>query len=227
MLGSWCRDWPCSALGLAADAQTYVQEAKLLASDGVANQRAGMALAVYGNTAVIGAPLSNVGGRVAEGAAYVYVRNSTSWSFLVKLTEYDGGSDNNESDHFGAAVAIFGDTIAVGAPQNPAPMRTQSGFANRGAVYVFTRTNGTWTFKEKIASMDATLGDLFGSAVALSADALLVGAPNAPTPSATHPDTGAAYVYDVPPATMNQRAKLIPPNGAGYDAVRRRRRVGG
>ena len=205
-----------SALGLAADAQTYVQEAKLLASDGVANQRAGMALAVYGNTAVVGAPLSNVGGRTAEGAAYVYVRTSTTWSFGAKLTEFDGGVDNNEADHFGAAVAIFGDTIAVGAPRNPAPMAPQSGFANRGAVYVFKLEGGTWTFKQKIASMDATLGDLFGSAVALSADALLVGAPFAPTPSATHPDTGAAYVYDLVPP-FDQRAKLIPPMGVAYD----------
>jgi hypothetical protein len=74
--------------------------------------------------------------------------------------------------HFGHSVAIDGDTIAVGAPEDD-DKGTRS-----GAVYMVSR-RGDWRVPQKLvppANVDAD--DLLGSSVAISADNLVIGAPN-------------------------------------------------
>jgi hypothetical protein len=50
---------------------TWTQQAKLTASDGAANDYFGTSVAIYGSTAVVGAPIKPYNSFI--GAAYVYV----------------------------------------------------------------------------------------------------------------------------------------------------------
>jgi hypothetical protein len=101
---------------------------------------------------------------------------------VVKLIASDGTADS----YFGHSVAIFGDILVVGAIRADV-----GGSESQGAAYIFYRNhNGAeqWGQVQKISSGGAW--DEFGSAVAISHDTIVVGAPNA-SPA----DPGAAYVF--------------------------------
>ena len=81
----------------------------------------------------------------AAGAAYILVKNGSTWSVQQKIH----GNNTGMGDQFGFDVAISadGNTAVVGAPgednDNAAPNNT-------GALYVFTRTGTTWTEDDMI-----------------------------------------------------------------------------
>jgi hypothetical protein len=84
-------------------------------------------------------------------------------------------SDGMPSDKFGFAIDREGDTLIIGAPQH---------YTNSlpGSFYVFMQDEfGQWIEQQRVMSEfkpgEAEFGDLFGSAVALEGDTLLVGAP--------------------------------------------------
>lgn len=171
-----------------------VQEAKLLANDGVALDQLGYAVALSGDTAVIGAPAPTFDDPPSPdpGAAYVFVRDGRSWSQQAKLV----ASDATPSDHFGLAVAVDGDTALVGAPFDD----TAQG-ANAGSVYVYVRVGATWTQQAQL-QVNAAAGNLFGDAVALSGETALVGA-----------RAGRAYVFVRNGTTWSQQTELLPASG--------------
>jgi hypothetical protein len=84
-------------------------------------------------------------------------------------------SDGMQDDKFGFAVDREGDTMIIGAPQH---------YSNSlpGSFYVFARDQaGHWSEQARVFSDfkpgQAEFGDLFGHALALEGDSLLVGAP--------------------------------------------------
>lgn len=105
---------------------TWTNWTKLVASDGVSFDDFGCAVAIAGPTAVIGARRNRDGG-VRAGAAYVYRRSGAGWAERAKLVP-TGGADG---DYFGAAVAVCGGTVVVGAFQ-----ADPFGF-DSGAAYAF------------------------------------------------------------------------------------------
>jgi uncharacterized repeat protein (TIGR01451 family) len=108
-------------------------------------------------------------------------------------------------------VAIDGDTAVVGAPD-----ATVGGNNSAGAVYVFVRAGTTWTEQQKIAPADGAALDLFGSAVSLSTDTAVVGAPGDDT--AAGADAGSAYVFLRAGTTWTQQQKLAGSGAAASDA---------
>jgi uncharacterized repeat protein (TIGR01451 family) len=141
---------------------TWDHQATLKASDGVAFDRFGHAVAIDGNTIVVGAPFA-----VSTGAAYVFVRDGSSWTQEAQLLPSDGTFD----DFFGGAVGISSDTVVVGAP-------TDLGFFQyRGSAYVFHRSGGTWTEQQKLSAPNPGAVDWTGHAVAISGDTVALGAP--------------------------------------------------
>ncbi|HEX7312418.1 MAG TPA: Calx-beta domain-containing protein [Pyrinomonadaceae bacterium] len=187
-----------------AAAGTFVQQGKLEASDGAAQDSLGFAVAVSGDTAVVGAPADAVGANPRQGSAYVYVRNGSTWTQQQKLTAGDGIAN----DEFGYAVAIQGDTIFVGRHFTQAGNNART----RGAVYVYTRSGTTWTQSATLLTpSDAADGDLFGSSLAVDNDTLVVGALQ--KNNATTFFQGAAYVFTGAGATWTQQAKLLANDG--------------
>ncbi len=185
------------------DETTWQQQAKLTASDGAANDTLGGNVAISGETAVAGAIGHDQNG-ANSGAAYVFTRSGTTWSQQMKLTAADGA----EGDAFGQSIALFGDTLVIGAPHDD-----DKGNGS-GSVYVFTRSGTTWNQQAKLTAEDGADGDLFGISVALSQNTILVGADLNDEKAI---DAGAAYVFTRSGDSWNQQAKLTAADGAQTD----------
>ena len=183
---------------------TWTQQAKLTASDAASNDAFGIAVAISGDTVVVGATGDDDNG-FSSGSAYVFVRSGTTWSQQAKLTANDGA----ESDYFGRAVAIDGDTILIGATDD-----THSSTSRAGSAYVFVRNGTAWSQQAKLTASDAGAFDRFGYAVALDGDTALVGAHQDNDDGA---DSGSAYVFVRSGTTWSQQAKLTASDAAMND----------
>jgi hypothetical protein len=150
----------------------------------------GYSIAVSGDTLVVGAPEEDgsargIGGSQdddgapASGAVYVFRRDGVAW----RQEAYIKASNADEGDRFGFSVALFGDTLAVGAPYEESEATgidgdqgNGNGFAH-GAVYVFTRGAAGWQQEAYVKASNTLFSSMFGHSVALHGDRLAVGAP--------------------------------------------------
>ena len=162
----------------------WTQQAKLTASDGVANDAFGWSVALSGDTAFIGAQNCNS----FKGAAYVFTRSGSSWTQQAKLTAAGG-----EGGEFGYSVYVSGDTALIGA-------YTWDDW--KGAAYVFTRSGSNWSQQAKLLASDGLIGDAFGVSVYVSGDNALIGAPGC------NNWRGAVYEYTRSGSNWTQQAKL-------------------
>ena len=178
---------------------TWSPQAQLTASDGAADDNFGSAVALSGDTALVGSPSHTSD----QGAAYVFVRSGTTWSQQAPLTATDGAADDN----FGSAVALSGDTALVGSPYH--------GASGQGAAYVFVRSGTTWSPQAELTASAGAAGDLFGSSVALSGDTALIGSPRGDV--GANADQGSAYVFTRSGASWSQQTQLIAADGAAND----------
>jgi hypothetical protein len=122
----------------------WTLQQELTAPDGAYADEFGTAVAVSGDTAVIGAP--------NKSAAYVYLRNGDVWTLQQELTPSDAGPND-----FGASVALNGDTAVIGAPE-----KKIGSHDGQGAAYIFVRSGGVWTQQQEVTENGATL-DQFAS----------------------------------------------------------------
>ena len=194
-----------SAYVFTRSGTTWSQQAKLTAADGEMNDTFGGNLALSGETAAVGVIRDDddVKG-VDAGSVYIFSRSGTTWSQQAKLTAADGA----EGDVFGWSLALFGNTLVVGAP------RDDDRGNDSGSVYVFTRSGSTWTQQAKLTAADGAEGDVFGISVAFSGDTIGVGAD---LDDDNGLDSGAAYVFTRSGNTWSQQAKLTAADGAPVD----------
>ncbi|MFQ5658676.1 MAG: FG-GAP repeat protein [Candidatus Methylomirabilales bacterium] len=128
-------------------APLITSESKLTARDGAASDHFGAAVALSGDTVVVGVSGDDDRGS-SSGSAYVFQRTGTTWTEQAKLTARDGAA----FDQFGAAVALSGDTVVVGARFD------DDRGSSSGSAYVFQRTGATWTEQAKLTSQDGPGG---------------------------------------------------------------------
>lgn len=181
----------------------WVQQQRLVASDAGLSDQLGWSVAISGDTAVVGS-YGNNGGGTDSGAAYVFTRAGTVWTQAAKLL----ADDASAGDGFGYAVAIDGDTIAVGAPGN------DDAGSNSGAAYVFVRGPAGWSQEAKLVATGASAGDDHGASVAVAGDTVVVGRPGADAPGA---NAGSASVYVRAAASWVEQAALSPAGLAAGD----------
>ncbi|PAW68168.1 MAG: hypothetical protein B9S38_11570 [Verrucomicrobiia bacterium Tous-C4TDCM] len=209
--------------GLVVAAATPVaQEVYLKSSNCGVADAFGSAVAISGDTMVVGAPneCSNAtgvnGNQTSEsalraGAAYVFVRSWNTWTQQAYLK----ASDTATYAEFGGAVAVDGDRVVIGAPQ-------ADGY--RGAVHVFSRNVAAWTHQARLTASNTAPDARFGSAVAVSGGTIAVGARGESSgvignPSNTAaPDAGAAYVFQLAGLLWTQQAYPKASNPGGGDA---------
>ncbi|MBE7556968.1 MAG: FG-GAP repeat protein [Anaerolineales bacterium] len=188
------------------------QTAKLVASDGVTGDLFGFAVAITGDTIVVGA----VGDNSSRGSAYVFAKPGSGWSGTLTETAKLTTADGTGGDTFAATVALNGDTLAAGAPAD-----TIGSHSRQGSVYIFVKPSGGWvstsTFTAKLTASDGITDDIFGGSVALSGDTLVAGAPG----YFSEPGPDAAYVFVKPGSgwvtTSTFAAKLTASDGVGTD----------
>jgi hypothetical protein len=200
----------------------------------------GISVAVSGDTVVVGAYVesSNATGvdgdqsdnsAFSSGAAYVFSRTAGLWSQQAYLK----ASNTEAGDSFGYSVAISGDTVVVGAYAESSNAtgvngnQSDNSTPSSGATYVFVRSGGVWSQQAYLKASNTDAGDLFGIAVAISADTVVVEAPgessNATGVNGNQSDnsassSGAAYVFVRSGGVWSQQAYLKASNSAASDS---------
>ena len=163
----------------------WVEQAKLIASDGAVNDNFGLSVAISGEFAIVGAPLDDVFNPITlttiedRGSVYLFRRTGTTWSQFTKLT----GTDPGAGDFLGSGVAISGNYAIAGAPND------DNGSNNsQGSAYVYFFNGTSWVQQVKLVASDGAGSDFFGRSVSISGDDLVVGSPG-------FNNYGAVYYY--------------------------------
>jgi hypothetical protein len=217
----------------------WSQQAYLKASNTEAGDSFGWAVSLSGDTLVVGAygedsNATGVNGNQADnsadtsGAAYVFTRSGGVWSQQAYLK----ASNTGAGDVFGWAVSLSGDTLVVGADGEASNAtgvdgdQADNSAIDSGAAYVFTRSGTTWSQQAYLKASNTEASDLFGDAVSLSGDTLLVGAVaedshaagvNGDEADNSALDSGAAYVFTRSGTTWSQQAYLKASNTEALD----------
>ena len=180
----------------------WALEQKLVPSDGDVGDVFGERVAIHGERIVVAARVDDDMG-LDSGSVYVYTRVDGVWTEQKVLA-----TDGTQGDYFGHSVAIYEDTLVVGANFDD-PMGI-----NSGSVYVFTEAIGVWVPQQKITAFDGAEADLFGDSVAISGDTLVVGAR---LDNDTAVNSGSVYVYTRSMGTWSLEQKLVASDPDAFD----------
>jgi gliding motility-associated-like protein len=195
--------------------QTFNEIKKVLASDDASNDWHGFSVDIYGDYAIVGAPLNTDNG-TQSGSVYIYHKDQggiDNWGEVKKIVP----SDNGTNDTFGFDVSIYGDNIAVGA-------HGDASFS--GSVYIFNRNQGganNWGQVKKLSATVPIVNGGFGIKVELKADRLVVGRVErlgCISCSCSGLTSGSAYVYYQNQGGANNWGlvkKITPSDGASSD----------
>jgi uncharacterized protein (TIGR03437 family) len=185
----------------------WKQQQQLSADRGAAEDLFGASVAVWGETVLVGAPEVDIDGARNQGAAYVFTRSGTIWSQRQQLLAGDGAM----ADFFGCSVALNGDTAAVGAKMNDHGLTS----LDEGSVYTFNRSGAEWLPQDQIWPADGEEFDQFGQSVALDGELLLVGA--AENDLGANQEQGAAYLFVRKGSKWYQQRRLFAEDGSSGD----------
>lgn len=184
----------------------WSQQAQLIATDAAANDLFGSSVAIYGDTAVVGACLDDQSPGTNQGAVYIFSRTGSVWMQQAKLVAPDAAN----LDQFGFSVAIYQDTIVIGASFDSFP-----GISQQGSAYIFVRTGSVWTQQAKLTASDPSVNDRFGNSLAIHKNTVIVGTWQ--DDGSAGVDQGSAYVFIRTLNTWTQQAKLIAADAQSND----------
>ncbi len=198
---------------------------------GSSGDQFGRAVAIDGDTIVVGAPK---GGDLEErwsetpehyrtGAAYVFQRTDDGWQRTAELFADDGATN----DIFGDSVAISGNTIVVGAMYDDFADEVDGEPTDddTGSAYVFRNDGDGWYQLAKLLASDHMRKDIFGVSVAIDGDTVLVGASG--DDNLAGGSAGAVYVYTLPVTIPEPSTFFLLLLGAASVLICRRYLAGG
>ena len=171
---------------------------KLIANEGVTNDKFGTSVAIDGNYAIVGSV--HTIGDVGHHTGFAYIYNVTTGERLHILSEDDHAIYNN----FGYSVAIDGNYAIVGAYGD------SDHFQHSGSAYIFNVESGT--LHKELHATDPAERDHFGQSVAISGNYAIVGAP---LDDDKGDDSGSVYIFNV--TTGEQLHKFTPNDGVAND----------
>lgn len=192
----------------------HVQEGALIASDGEAGDRFGasVALSADGALALVGVSEDDTVAGTNVGSVRFFTRVGTVWTEGATLVAFDGATN----DRFGYSVALSADgaLALVGVRGDDT-----AGGTNAGTARVFSRVGTTWVEEATLAAFDGAQDDVFGGAVALSADGTyaLIGATGDVTSGGFQ--TGSARVFLRSGTTWVEQATLLVSGGGDDDTL--------
>ncbi len=189
----------------AAQAQTFSQIIKAVASDRASDDEFGYSVAISGDYAIVGAiredeDASGSNTLSGAGAAYIFKKDAggtDNWNQIKKIV----ASDRAAGDIFGFSVAISGDYAIVGAFEEDEDASGSNTVSNAGSAYIFKKDEGgtdNWGEIKKIVASDRAVDNQFGYSVAISGDYAIVGARHNGTDANggnVISESGAAYIF--------------------------------
>lgn len=184
----------------------WSERARLVPRAPIVDENFGSAVVLDGAWAAVAATQGTF--FASPGAVYLFERDASG--AFVETDRLSTGRDES----FGAALALQGELLAVGATE---------GFVDMGRVVLFRRApSGRWVELLELRSPHAPSGfppeGGFGAALALAGDVLVVGEPWAGDQYDFN-RTGAAYVYQragASPWSWVRVAELLPENRQSY-----------
>jgi len=162
----------------------------------------GSAVMLTGEYLIIG---DNEYGRAKEGAAYIYRRVDDIWQKQASLM----GGGITKSARFGSSVAIAKNYAVIGASNENNPNIKKH--KKSGAVYIYKRSGSVWTLQAKLIASDASMGDNFGSSVAISGNHILVGSEK------SNNGRGSSYLFQEVAGVWTQMHQFSDDQGATQD----------
>ncbi len=193
-----------SAYIFKREGKSWNEQAKLLASDGAADDVFGGSVSISGDYAIVGA------GGDGSGSAYIFAPNEVNpnnWDQVAKLTASDGA----ESDFFGSSVSISADYAIVGS------LYDDDKGSSSGSAYIFKRDGASWSEQAKLTASDGAGGDVFGESVSICGNYAIIGARGDDDFGNL---SGSAYVFEpnaVDPNNWDEVVKLTASDGAEGD----------
>ena len=172
---------------------SYVYQQEITANDKAVYDHFGRSVAISsdGTTIIVGSNQDDDGAET-QGSAYIFDWNGSTWSQTQKIVQ----SDTLANSDFGFSVSMSDDgtVTAVSAANHDNPGGTA--VTNGGAVYIFTKSGGTWSQTQKMYASDyTTRADQFlGYNISMAGDGSMVVA-GALYNDTTATDSGAAYVF--------------------------------
>lgn len=150
--------------------QKWTEQARLTADEATAYSIFGGAVAVDGDTILVGAASDG-----NHGAVYVFVRSGGKWQQQARLT----ADDSRPDDSFGISVALSKDTAVIGAfREDASKAQLGAAYVGQGSAYVFVRSGSTWQQQAKLMAADGLADSgTFGAEVAVDGDTALVARP--------------------------------------------------
>ena len=204
IVGAYCDNdngiWSGSAYIYHFDGIGWIEEAKLVPSDGAAYDCFGFSVSISGDTAIVGARWDDDAG-IDAGSAYIYELVGGVWE-ETKIIPSDGSGDC-----FGWSVSISGDTAIVGSPYGDA------GVPNCGSAYIYKFDGIEWINTGLFAS-DRAANDCFGWSVSISGDTAIVGSP---FDDDNKTNSGSAYIYQFNGKQWIEEPKLHASDGTSSD----------
>ncbi|MFN4255055.1 MAG: T9SS type A sorting domain-containing protein [Saprospiraceae bacterium] len=186
----------CTAVVTVVDALHFTQVAAPVATDGLAGDRLGHGVGLWGGVLVAGAPDDKVGTQSKQGAAYVFLQDAggtDNWGQLKQVKASDGAA----VDYFGNAVSVDGGLALVGAHGDNVGAATDA-----GSAYIYEKDHlgpDNWGQRAKFGAVNGgtpepAAYDYFGNAVSLRGGRAVVGAAKKQVgPNAAQ---GAVYVHE-------------------------------
>jgi len=188
-----------------AGACKWLYESTLTPVDGRSNDWFGNALAMGEDFIAVS---SKHGGSATQlymtGGVYIFTRDNTSW----KQCTYLVGRDTKSGDIIGASLAFQKPNLYVGAPG-----RDERGAAFAGGVNVFEYLGQCkWREHSAVHPTVARYTEQFGSSVAVTKNALVVGAFGALSTMDSADRAGAVYTFQLSDLNARRYQALLLPS---------------
>ena len=192
-----------AAYVFARNGSIWSHQAYLKPTVGEANDYFGSSVSISNDTIVVGAFGEDSNGSDA-GAAYVFVRDGSSWWQQSTLRPSTLGPV------IISAALSLSRTIRLWL----VPMAMTRNGSDAGAAHVFVREGGGWNQHAFLTAFDAAPGDYFGRSVSISNDTIVVGAFGEDSNGS---DAGAAYVFVRDGGAWNHQVSLHANDAASSD----------
>ncbi|WP_223034080.1 T9SS type A sorting domain-containing protein [Hanstruepera marina] len=151
---------------------------KIVASNRSAEDNFGYSVAIENDIVVIGSigedeDASELNTLINSGAVYIFNReNSGDWLLNAKRVALD----RSDNDSFGNSVSLSGSYLAVGANDEDEDGNGMNTLSDAGSAYLFEFISGNWQQVQKLNASDRGAGDIFGAAISIDNENLIIGA---------------------------------------------------
>ena len=176
----------------------WIEEEKLIASDGEPGDYFGVSTSMSGDYALIGAYRDDNINGIDAGSAYLFKRTSNGWIEEGRILASDGAS----YDRFGISTSVDGDSMIIGAYYDD---------AYTGSSYIFKNTGTGWVEETKLLASNGKPNDFFGRSVSLDDEYAIVGA------WGDNGSSGSVYIFKHTDTIWVEEGKIYASDGAPND----------